>query len=71
MFVMGLPMSLISCIESILVRKWKMIQVCQTPVLPEPISEFISLPATADDVSYPIDKATKKINDVSDKIKNI
>lgn len=52
-FVMGLPMSLIKCVESIIKRKMKMIQVCMTPVPPKPLPTLTPVPPTSKDVVKP------------------
>ena len=52
-FVMGLPMSLIKCVESIIKRKMKMIQVSMTPVPPKPLPTLTPMPPTSKDVVKP------------------
>lgn len=52
-FVMGLPQSLVKCVESIVKRKVKMVQVSMTPTPPKPLPVKVPVPPTSKDVVKP------------------
>lgn len=52
-FVMGLPQSLVKCVEAIVKRKVKMIQVSMTPTPPKPLPVKVPVPPTSKDVIKP------------------